>query len=326
MPLQYTETLNGLYNSTFQLRKKDIENQIFTATPFWYLISEKGHRQTQEGGTRIEQPIVYAKNETVQYFGRGGTVSIGDTDPITNAYYEWKYMAGSIVRYFTDDQKNRGKTAVFKLMKAKITNLIDSMVDQYETSLFSDGTADAGLEIDGLSNLIATNPTTGTVGGINRANYSFWRNNFKNMSGEAASTYLVKRMKTMFNDCGKYGKGTKRYPNLILCAQDAYELFEDEVAEIQRINDTTGIGALGFDMLKYKGIPMTWSPSCPDTYMYFLNMNFIYFMADPIANFDLTDWKPIIDQPNDVVAQAVNVGNLTASAMNRHGVIWNIAE
>ncbi len=326
MTLQYTETLNSLYTSTFQLRKKTIENQIFTATPFWWLISEKGHRHTQEGGTRIEQPLEYAKNTTVQYFGRGGTVGIGDTDPITVAYYEWKYMAGSLPRYFTDDQKNRGKKAVFKLMNAKIANLISSMVDQYETSLFSDGTGDGGLEIDGLANLIAIDPTTGTVGGINRANYSWWRNNIKNMTGEAPSTYIIKRFKNMFNTCGKYGKGITRYPNLILCAQDVYELYEDEVAEIQRINDQTGVGALGFDMLKYKGIPMTWSPACPDGYAYFLNMNFIYFMADPIANFDLTDWKPIINQPNDVVAQAVNVGNLTASAMNRHGVIWNIAE
>jgi hypothetical protein len=55
--------------------------------------------------------------------------------------------------------------------------------------------------------------------------------------------------------------------------------------------------------------------------MYFLNTNFIEWVADPIANFDMTEWKPIVDQPNDRVAQVVAVGNVVMGNAKRQGVM-----
>jgi len=41
---------------------------------------------------------------------------------------------------------------------------------------WSDGTGNSSKDLGGLQFLISTTPTTGTVGGINRATFSFWRN------------------------------------------------------------------------------------------------------------------------------------------------------
>ncbi|MGO8105751.1 phage major capsid protein, partial [Rhizobium leguminosarum] len=40
---------------------------------------------------------------------------------------------------------------------------------------YSDGTADGGRPIGGLQLLLSTSPTSGTVGGISRATWGFWR-------------------------------------------------------------------------------------------------------------------------------------------------------
>jgi len=325
MALSYLEQLDSLYTTTFQLRRKQIIDQVFNATPFWYLLTKGGKRRTEQGGRWIEVPLQYAKNETVTFFGKGDTISINDTQPLTVARWDWRYLAGSIVRYFVDDQKNRGQAAIINLMNAKIDNLQSSLIDKLENSLFGDGTGDGGKAIDGLGNIVATTPTTGTVAGIDRATYTWWRNNTKNMSGLSASVYLRKEMATMFNECGKQGEGVTRFPNLLICSQTVYEYYESECLEIGRINigDRT-LADLGFGDLAYKGRPLTWSPALTANSIYFLNTNFLEFVVDPIANFDITDWKPVIDQPNDRVAQIVVVGNVVCSNCKRQGVMYNI--
>ena len=322
-----TETLNTMYTTTWYLRRKKIMDQVFLATPFWYLMSKKGKRTTQSGGRSIEIPLQYAKNETVKFIGKGGSVSLSSTDPLTVVHWNWKYLTGHIIRYFTEFQKNRGKAQLIKKVNADIDNLQSSLIDKLEVSLFSDGTSDANLAIDGVGNIIAEAPATGIVGNLNRATYDWWRNNFKDMSGEAASIYLRKRMNTMFNDCGKYGEGISRFPDIIVCAQDVHEMYESEALEISRINiGDKKLADLGFGDIAYKGRPITWSPSCPSGSMYFLNTNVMEWVADPIENFTLGEWLPIVNQPRDVVAHTMTVGNLVSGNCRRLGVVFDIAE
>ena len=83
---------------------------------------------------------------------------------------------------------------------------------------------------------------------------------------------------------------------------------------------------LGFGDLAYKGRPITWSPSCSDGYMYFLNTNYLEFTTDPIENFSMGEWLPIVNQPRDRVAHVMTVGNLCISNCKKMGVIYNISE
>lgn len=327
MALTYTEQLDTLYTTTWNLRKKKVVDQAFEATPFWYLMKKKGRVQAETGGKFIEIPLQYKKNETVQFIGKGGVVSIKATDPLTVALFEWKYMTGHIVRYYADFQKNRGKAQLIRKVNSDIDNLRSSLIDKLESALFGDGTGDDRKAINGLANIVSTDPTTGTLANINRAQYTWWRNNTKNMAGEAASLYLRKRMSTMFNDCGRYGEGVTRFPDIIVCSQDVYEIYEGETLEIARIMiSDRKLADLGFGDLAYKGRPITWSPSCPSGYLYMLNTQFLEFAYDPIDFFTLGEWLPIVNQPRDRIAHSMTVCNLVVSNCRKHGVIYNISE
>ena len=57
-----TEQLDTLYTTTWQLRRKQIYDQVFTKIPLFLLLAEKGRLQHETGGSRIEEPLQYQKN------------------------------------------------------------------------------------------------------------------------------------------------------------------------------------------------------------------------------------------------------------------------
>lgn len=172
-----TEQLDDLYTSTWNNRKSEVTDQIFTATDLFKLMKAKGGIQLDgTGGRYLEIPLSYAKNETITSLDRGDTISISDTKFLTMAQFEWKFVAGSIVRYYTDDAKNKSKQQHLSLANSKIDNLQRSMSDKFETFLFADGTGNDSKDPEGLGNIIAASPTTGTVGNINRATLNTTKN------------------------------------------------------------------------------------------------------------------------------------------------------
>ena len=175
-----TETLDELYTTTLNNRKKKEVDQIFSATPLYYWLKKRNKLKFDgDGGRYLEVPLAYAKNDTVTSLSKGDTISISDTSFLTTAQYEWKFVAGSIVRYFTDDAKNKSKQQHINLLNAKIENLRMSLIDKFEGYLFADGTGNSSKDPEGLGNIVSASPTSSlTVGNINQLHSSLWRATF----------------------------------------------------------------------------------------------------------------------------------------------------
>jgi len=319
------EQLDTMYTTTWQLRRDEVADVVFTATPLFNLLDQNGRRDSQKGGRRIEQPLRYGKNSSVQFLGKGDTVDYVDDDNLTVAYYEWKYLTGHIYRDFRKFQKNRGEARFKDKVSQDINSLQDSLVDTLEVSMFGSGGGDI---INGLQLLVADDPTTSdSVGGINQADYEWWRNNSHDMAGEEASTYLVTNMRREFNDCGTYGsQNAQRFPDIMVTTQDVYEKYEEECLALGQITKTNNqdLADLGFGDLSFKGQPITWSPSCPDEHMYLLNTQYLRWVTDPIEYMELGEWQQIEGRPRDRVAHNMTVGNLTVANRRKHSVIFSI--
>lgn len=318
-----SEVLDDLYTTTWNNRKKEVTDSIFTATPLTNeLFKRGGITLNGTGGRFLEIPLSYAKNETVKSLGRGDTISLSETKFLTVAQYQWKWLAGSIVRYFTDDTQNKSVQQHINWANAKIDNLRDSLTDLIEQLLFKDGTGNGSKDIDGLDNIVSTTPTTGTVANINAATYTWWQNRQKTATG-AASVYLLSDMRNLANTCSE-GK-TRMLPNIIITTQTVAELFDDEVLE-QRMIINTKDGADPESMsTAWKGIPLLWSSQCPSGRMYMLNSKYFGINIDPDVNFDMTEWKPIPNQVNDRVAQIIVKLNAISSRRQSLGVMTSIA-
>ena len=319
MPGTITEQLDTLYTTTWANRKMGLADNIFDATPFWYWLKANGGLATMEGGRRIEVSLRYGKSENVEWIGKGQQVGMGDMDHLTIGHYPWRYLVDSIVRFFVDDQQNRGKSRIIELMNSKIDTSQDTLIEEMETRLF--GTA-SGIQMNGLQDLVADNPTTGTVGSINSATYTWWRNQVRGSAVGSFATNGLDAMRKIIHDCMN-NQGMDR-PQIIVSGQLAYEAYEDEaVTDHLRIMNKT-LADMGFTHQEYKGIPMIWSSYCADARMYFLNTKFISFVYDPMAFFDMTDWKPIPNQVNDRAAQIITAGNLITNRRRCQGVLTGI--
>jgi len=118
-----TKKLDDLHSSTWELVKKDVADNIFDANPILKVMQARGKFVEYNGGTDIMQPLEYGENETVDWIGRGSKISIETGEIITMAKYQWKYLAGSIVRIFTDEDMNSGEPQIFNYTEKNIANL-----------------------------------------------------------------------------------------------------------------------------------------------------------------------------------------------------------
>lgn len=317
-----TEVLDDLYVTTFNNRSQaGLTNQIFDAIPFYENMRSKGAIQFDgTGGRYLEVDLAYAKNETVKSIGRGDTVSLSETKFMTVAQYEWAFVAGTIVRYFVDDARNKSASRHISLANSKIDNLRDSIADKLEEYLFADGTGNSGKDPLGIDALIST-AGTGTVGNINSSTYTWWQNRTKTATG-AASAYLVSDMRNLANTVSE-GKD-REWPDMLITTQAISELYDDEVLEQRSIvNKTTGDADPGTST--WRGIPIVWSSRCPSGRMYMLRTGNISLKVDPDINFMMTDWKAIPNQVEDRVAQIVVKLQLVTNRRKSLGVMTSIA-
>ncbi|MAH50911.1 hypothetical protein CMI37_34160 [Candidatus Pacearchaeota archaeon] len=312
-----TETLDNMYTTTWRNRKREIVDNIFDATPFWFWLRAHGGMESVVGGRSIDVELAYASSSNVGYISKGDTVSLADKEFLTLAQYEWRYLADSIVRFGVDEQQNAGKNKIFNLMQQKLTNSQDSLVDQLETSLF---TAQSGKTINSMLDLVADVPTN-TIGGLSGTTYSWWQNKVKDMTGLSFAVHGVKEMRTIINSISNNKGGAM--PDIIVTHQTPYEYYEDDVVEQKRIVNKK-LGDAGFENIQFKGTPIIWSPSCPSDAMYFMNTKYLKFTYDPRLFFDMTEWKAIPDQVNDRAAQIVVAGNLVTNRRRAHGVMFDI--
>jgi len=300
MALTLTEQLDNLYTTTWEHRKSQSHDNIFTATHFWFWMKTKGKFKTEEGGRFVEEPLEYAKNDNIMWYTKGDSVSLNNHEFLTQSIWYWKYMVGSLVRFGVDDQMNRGKAAIMKLMNKTLDNMENSLIDYAETALFA---AQSGDSIYGLQDLVPDSPSgSNDAGAVDPATYTWFRNQATTMTGLSFSVYGISYMRTMLNNCSE--NRTQDRPDIIVTGQTPYEYYEDEVMEQKQIVNKA-LGDAGFTNIEFKGIPMIYSPACAATRMYFLNTNYLYVTYDPMMNFDMTEWKPIPDQVNDRAAQII---------------------
>ena len=319
-PPSWTQTIDNLYTSTWAYRQKQAVEQAFLKTPFIYWLREKGHIENITGHKRIEIPLEYGSNETIRWIGKGSTVPIQDSELLTMAYEDWKYVAVSIVRWFTEDQQNRQQAAAIRLVDTKLGAAERAVYEDLERVMFADGTGSD--EPNGLQNLIATAPTTGTVHGLNRATYTWWQNQTKTATG-AAAVYLVSDMRTCLNDIIKYSRAELN-DIVLVTNQTVFELYEDVCLEM-KILENTMMADAGFESIKFKGKPLIWCPSAPSGNMYFINPTYLKLVCDEAFFMEMTDWKQIPDQPFDKVCQMVCALNMVVKRAVAQKVLTGIA-
>jgi hypothetical protein len=319
--MDWTQTIDTLFTTTWAYRKKGAIEQAFLSTPFIFWLKQKGHVEHVSGHRRIEFALDYGTNDTITWLTKGKTVPLVDGELMTMAYEDWKYVSVSLMRWFTDDQKNKGAAQAINYVQGKIKAAERGLNEEMERVMFASGTGSD--EPNGIQNLISATPTTGTVHGINRATYSWFRNQQKTSTG-AAALYLKSDMRTCLNDIIKYDKTNIKDISLVT-DQTTFEIYEDTLMDMKVIQNQMMADA-GYDTIQFKGKPIMWCPSAPSGNMYFINTAHYKLYIDSDAFMEMTNWKEIPNQAFDKAAQIVCTLNVVCDRPIVNKVLTGIAE
>jgi hypothetical protein len=172
-----------------------------------------------------------------------------------------------------EQDENNGSAAIFKLMKEKMNVLEESIKDKFSQYLYAAG---GGTDPQGLLTLIPTNPTTGTLGGINRGTITQWRTSAYIFAGGVDSTNIEEVFDDILMDLTL--KGDR--PTVILTGRNIYRIYRQAVRDKFTIPLSEGKAGkrmfdLGFEGCMHNGIPMMYDEDCPVNFAYFINDTYL---------------------------------------------------
>lgn len=229
------------------------------------------------GGTN-DKLVGYTHDDTVSYYTPSN---------ITRAHYPWReHHIGMTMTYtelkidgisVTDDSapashtskhSRRDATMLANIFEEKLIDLGEQYARTMNALMWGDGTGDAKA-LAGIGAIIADDPTTGTVGGINRATAGneWWRNRSK--VGAAAVTAaaanggaLLTELQKEFRQLRRYGGNPKRF----FCGSDFLGAMEMEIRANGNYSMTgfTGTQDGSMGAMKWDGIDVVYDPSLDD--------------------------------------------------------------
>lgn len=310
-----------ILTTTLESRNKEFADNVTNNNALLARLNQKGNVKNATGGNVILEELEYAENSTFQFYTGYEVLDISPSDVFTAAEFDWKQGSVNVTASGLEvEVQNTGKEAVIPLLEKRITNAKRTAANNMSTSVYSDGTGSSGKELTGLQAIIADDPTSGTVGGIDRSDAlnTFWRNQTSGDATLATAANVRTEMQAMWLET-KRGRDTV---DLISTDQTLYSLFWDSLTDIQRIASDSEATA-GFESLKYVTADVIYDgdSGIAASHMYFLNTDYIYLRPHSNRNWVPMDKKSSVNQ-DAMVVPLVWAGNLTCSNAARQGVVW----
>lgn len=299
---------DALLSTTLAKYRDQLTDNVFTARPLTYFLTDKGRIRMIDGGTKIVEPLIYGTNSTVSSYEGYDTIGLTAQTGITAAEFEWKQYAASIAISGIEEAKNNGDAAILNLLEAKVMQAEESLREGFNTMFFGDGTGNSGKNWNGLGNLVEA---SGTVGGINRATAGneYWRSYEEN----TAAVLSLAQMNTAYNSVSVGND----HPDMVLTTQTLYEKYESLLQPQLRYTDTKTADA-GFQNLLFKAAPVTFDVGCTAGTMYFLNSKYLTLVGHSGKWFSQTEFV----RPENLDARYALImcyGNLTVRNAKKQG-------
>lgn len=315
--------ITDIIATTIQSRSGELADNLTQNNAILQRLNSKGNVRPFSGGNVILEEIFYddvATNNANSYSGYE-VLNISPDSPISAAQYKIAQYAASVTMSGLEMLQNSSKEAIIDLIDGRMQVSEARLLNRISSDLYGDGTGNGGKNVDGLAAAVAASPTTGTYGGINRANFAFWRNQIT--TGLSSTNTLAKMTEAAI----KQVRGTDK-ADLYIAGNTTYQYFVGALQAIQRIT-TEESGAAGFASLKFYGggtsadVVLGGGIGAQETatYMYLLNTNYIFFRPHKERNFvPIGGERQAINQ--DAIVKLYGfAGNMTTSNAQLQGLL-----
>jgi len=315
--------VSEIVTTTLRNRSKKLADNVTNNNALLNRLKKKGNNRPFSGGQNIMQELEYAENATYKRYSGYETLDISPSDVFSAAEFNIKQAAVAVTISGLEQLQNSGKEQMIDLLESRIKNAERTMMNNISTDIYSDGTADSSKQIGGLQLLVADAPATGTVGGINRANFAFWRNQNYDFSDESvtpSSSTIQTAMNTLWLNCVR----NNDKPDLIVADNTYFRYYWESLQANQRFT-SEDMAAAGFDSLKFMSADVVFDGgqdgSAPSSHMYFLNTDYIHFRPHRDRDFTPLDPDRFATNQDAMVKLIGWAGNMTLSNASLQGVI-----
>lgn len=287
--------------------------------------SEPRHNFRRNRGGRLEEvsppALLVIQVTECMYYSGSEVLNISSSDVMSAAEFDWKQAACAVTASGLEiDVQNVGKEQVIDLLAARIRNAQKTMKNNICNGMYSAGTGTGGKQLGGLQLLVPDDPTSGTVGGISRVNFSFWRSQVYDATTDGGAATSATNIQSYFNNIWlRCVRGTDK-PDIILTGSAYYNFFWSSMQAIQRVTDPK-MAQAGFQNLMFNTAPVVYEDNSgmPTQRAYFLNTDYIFLRYAAKRLFKPLERVQSINQ--DAIAQLITfAGNMTASNLSLQGV------
>jgi len=311
--------------TTIESRSGIVADNVTKNNALLTRLREKGKMKPFSGGSTILQELSFQANSTAMYYSGAETLNISPADVISAAQFPIKQAAVAVTINGLEMLQNSGEEQIIDLFDAHLDVAEASIENLISTGIYSDGTANNGKQITGLQAMVVASPSTGVVGGIDRATWSFWRNQTFDFSTDLGASASASNIQSGFNRLyAKTSRGSD-VVDLILLDNNLWGFFMSSLQNIQRFPGSSKMAELGFVASKYMNADVVLDGgiggNIPTGTGYFLNTKYIFFRPHANRNFvPIGDERMSTNQ--DAIVRLIGwAGNMTASGLQFQGIM-----
>lgn len=276
-----------------------------------------------------EDPVIFNKRNTTEQ------AAFPWRRAVDGLYIDYDRLFGNGIKVREGERgayklEQNEKVQLLNLLDEQMESLKEGFMQKLDLELHRDGSADPDA-IVGLDVLIDTDPTTGTVGGIDRATATYWRNYAQTGISVATPGNLAQQMEKAWRACIRNGGS----PDFILAGGDFIDAYRKEITVTNNANAgavkqlDAGVGSGVNTGLYFKGVEIIWDPQFEtlqtlesplvswNKRCYFINTKFMKYRDD-----DMDIVTPV--RPHDTLAMYAMVNlrcALSISRANAHAVL-----
>lgn len=303
---------------------------------------EKNKKSYPGGRGDIKEPVKGDYTSTIEGWEWDDTVSFANPANIKQATYTKKNLHTGITVTFdelvgngitvtetttgtaTSKMSGREEIALVNILGDKLEDMKEGWERDFNTTLWRDGTQDSTV-FPGLRHFITDSPTTGTVGGIDRAQNTWWRNRASlGIVASASAQTLSRTLRTELRQLRRYGSPK----HMVCCGSNFLEDLELEVQEkgtyTQQGFTNSGKTDIGLAEISLMGLgTFMYDPTLDDLslsdYCFVIDMN--AFKLRPIEGEDKKTHSPARPHDQFVLYRSMTwMGTMTARQLNTSGV------
>lgn len=318
--VQPNSSIGQLLTATIANYESSFPDNVTNNIPLLKWLQKQGNNKPHTGGTEFYEHIIFAEAAASGWYSGGEVHSTSQNDVMTTANFALKQHYALITMDGLEEMQNRGKEAMHSLLDGKLKAAEATGVNAVGASLFYSNTEQAGKAIGGFQHLIADDPTTGTVGGIDASTStnSWWRNyvfDFSNNSLTASATTILTALNTSFLNTNRGND----IVDLVVLGTTYHGYFQGATQANQRFISAEK-AQVGFKGYEYQDALVIHDPNCSATRGYGLNTKTMNYRVVKGRNFTKGESRQAFNQD----AYAVPIywaGNLTMASRKRNFVL-----